>query len=183
MKKERDPTPEEFEKFLRWLDSDRDAAGRKFNVIQTRMTQIFASRGCIDAEALADEVSNRVAVRIDSCVVKYNDPFRCCLGFLDNVYLEHLRDGRRPRPDPPPRRDTETLEMEDRCLKRCLEHLGKPEQDLFERYYEGEKRARINARKKMAEELKLTDNALRIQAYRVRKTLRLCMDECLAEAA
>jgi hypothetical protein len=40
MKKERDPTPEEFEKFLLWLDPDRDAAGRRLNLIQTRMIQI-----------------------------------------------------------------------------------------------------------------------------------------------
>lgn len=182
MKKERDPTPEEFQKFLRWLDSDHDTAGQKFNVIQTRLSRIFMSRGCIDAEALADEVSNRVAVRIDSCVVKYNDPYRCCLGFLDNVYMEYLRDARRPPPPPPIRRDTDRLEMEDRCLKRCLGDLETPEKDLFERYFEGEKRARINARQKMAEELKLTANALRIQAFRVRRRLRLCLEECLAEA-
>lgn len=183
MKKERDPTPEEFEKFLLWLDSDRDAAGRRLNVIQTRMIKIFASRGCIDAESLADEVSNRVAVRIDSCVTKYSDPLRCCLGFLDNVHLEYLRDQQKILNTrvPPPPRPPEELEKEDKCLQQCLGDLQKPEQDLFVRYFEGQKRARINARRKLAEELHLTANALRIQAHRVRKRLRGCMEECLVQ--
>lgn len=183
MKKERDPTPEEFEKFLLWLDSDRDAAGRRLNVIQTRLIQIFVSRGCIDAESLADEVSNRVAVRIDSCVTKYNDPLRCCLGFLDNVHLEYLREQRRmlnaqvpPNPRPP-----DELEKEDQCLRRCLGDLETSEHNLFVRYFEVEKHVRIDARRKLAEDLKLTANALRIQAHRVRKRLRGCMEECLVQ--
>jgi len=183
MKKERDPTPEEFQKFLLWLDSDRDAAGRRLNVIQTRLIQIFVSRGCIDAESLADEVSNRVAVRIDSCVTKYSDPLRCCLGFLDNVHFEYLRDQRKMlnAKEPPKPRPSDELEKEDQCLKRCLGDLETPEHDLFVRYFEGEKRARIDARRKLAEELKLTANALRIQAHRVRKRLRGCMEECLVQ--
>jgi hypothetical protein len=50
------------------------------------------------------------------------------------------------------------------------------------RYFEGEGRARIDARKKLAEERNLTANALRIQAYRVRKKLREYMEECLKQA-
>lgn len=181
MKKERDPTPEEFEKLLLWFDSDRDAAGLRLNVIQTRLIQIFVSRGCVDAESLADEVINRVAVRIDSCVTKYSDPLRCCLGFLDNVYLEYLREQRKiqdAQPPPEPRPPDE-LEKEDHCLRRCLGDLQPAERDLFKRYFEGESRVRINARRKLAEELKLTANALRIQAHRIRKRLLVCMEECL----
>ena len=183
MKKERDPTPEEFEKLLLWLDSDRDAAGRRLNVIQTRMIQIFVSRGCIDPESLADEVTNRVAVRIDSCVTKYSDPLRCCFGFLDNVYLEDLRDQRKisNAREPPKPRPADELEKEDLCLDRCLGGLDTPERDLFVRYFEGEKRIRIDARQKLAEELKMTANALRIQAHRIRKRLRGCMEECLVQ--
>ena len=183
MKKERDPTPEEFEKFLLWLDSDRDAAGRRLNVIQTRLIKIFVSRGCVDAEALADEVSNRVAVRIDACITKYSDPMRCCLGFLDNVHLEYRRDQQKMlnAQAPPKPRPSDELEKEDQCLERCLGHLETPEHDLFVRYFESEKRARIDARRKLAEELKLTANALRIQAHRVRKRLRGCMEECLVQ--
>lgn len=183
MKKERDPTPEEFAKFLLWFDSDREAAGRRLNVVQNRLIQIFVSRGCVDAESLADEVANRVAVRIEACVTNYKEPLSCCLGFLDNVHREYLRDQRKILNfrEPPKPRPADELEKEDQCLRRCLGDLEKPEHDLFVRYFEGEKRARINARRKLAEELKLTANALRIQAHRVRKRLRSCMEECLVQ--
>jgi hypothetical protein len=65
MKRERCPTPEEFEKLLAWFHSDPEEAGRMFNLVHSRLIRVFASRGCVDAEALADEVTNRVAVRID----------------------------------------------------------------------------------------------------------------------
>jgi DNA-directed RNA polymerase specialized sigma24 family protein len=183
MKRERDPTAEEFEKLLRWLDCDRDGAGHRFEQIQMRLTKIFASRGCIDAETLADEVSNRVAARIDSVVEKYDDPLRCCLGFVENVYLEYLREEHKRShvKEPPKPRPAEELEREDQCLERCLRNMNVPERDLFVRYFGGERRSRINGRRKLAEELTLTANALRIQAHRIRKKVRRCLEECLSE--
>src|ERR1044071_7693839 len=92
MKRERDPTPEEFEKLLAWLDSDRDEAGRKFQTIHSRLIKVFTSRGCVDAATLGDEVVNRVAVRIDTLTKNYPDPLRCCLGFVENVHREYIKD-------------------------------------------------------------------------------------------
>lgn len=66
MKRERDPTAEEFEKLLGWIDPDSEVAGHKLQLIQSRITKMFISRGCREAETLTDEVSNRVAVRIDN---------------------------------------------------------------------------------------------------------------------
>src|SRR5262245_25132118 len=82
MKRERQPTREEFEKLLAWFDPDPDKAAQTFNLIHSRLIKVFASRGCVDAEILADEVTNRVSVRIDSIMENYSDPFRCCLGFV-----------------------------------------------------------------------------------------------------
>lgn len=184
MKKERDPTPEEFEKLLVWLDSNTNASG-SYQRFQGRAIQIFVSRGCgVDAESLADEVSNRIAVRIDTLVEKYPDPMRCWLGFVDNVLLEWVRDRRKidnaqpPPPLPPP----DELEREDNCLEQCLQTFVPAECDLFRRYFGGERRNRIKDRRKLAEELKLTANALRIQAHRLLKRARVCMEECLAQA-
>lgn len=181
MKRERDPTPEEFEKFLAWLDPDRDEAGRRFKLIHSRLIQIFASRGCIDGESLADEVINRVAVRIDNVMKNYSEPLRCCIGFVENVHREHLRDRKKQDAikEPTPPRPTEELEREDECLRECLNDLEQSERDLVAQYFQGEKRAKINGRKKLASELKLTANALRIQAHRLRKRLLQCMRMCL----
>jgi hypothetical protein len=183
MKKERDPTPEEFEKFLLWLGSNDDGSDSRFIFVQSRLIQIFASRGCSDAESLADEVINRVAVRIDTVVQKYPDPLRCCLGFVDNVYREYLRDEKKKSSarEPPKRRPAEELESEDQCLQQCMGDLEKTEQYLFVQYFGGEKPARKDARKNLREERRLTENALRIQAHRLRKRLHECMRECLGQ--
>ena len=184
MKKERDPTPEEFEMFLAWLDSNREEAGRRLKVIQSRLIQIFISRGCIDAEALADEVVNRVAVRIEKVKRDYSDPPRCCVGFVENVVREYLRDERNKSNAiwPPPPRPTIELEREDSCLSECLEGLATPDRELVVRYFHGEKRVKIAGRKKLAEERMLTANALKIQAFKLRKKLRLCLETCLNHA-
>ncbi|HEY6806331.1 MAG TPA: hypothetical protein VI306_22315 [Pyrinomonadaceae bacterium] len=182
MKRERPPTPEEFDKLLAWLAADREEAGQTFNVINSRLTKVFALRGCVDAESLAEEVINRVAVRIDKVLESYSDPLRCFLGFIDHVYREDAREREqqrrlvekeiKPRP-------TEELEQEDQCLEDCLSNLTKTERDLVERYFLGEKRVRINNRKQLATELALTINALRIRAFHLRKQLNLCLVACL----
>lgn len=184
MKKERDPTKEEFDKLLLWLAPDRDEAGEKLKLIQLRLTQIFASRGCVDAESLRDEVINRVAVRIDVLMQRYSDPLACCIGFVDNVYREYLREQAmqmNARASPPPR-PSEELEREDDCLKECLGDLHPSERDLVVRYFHGEKGAKkVTARKMLAAELKLTANALRIHAHRLRKKVLQCLQDCLEQ--
>ncbi len=189
MKRERDPTPEEFEKLLDWLDSDRDEAGRKYKNIQFRLTRILISRGCIDSETLVDEVMNRVAVRIDEIVKTYEgNPARCFQGFAEKICLEYFRDLKGRSDVDPPSCDINNKnelerqrerEQEDNCLTRCMDQLAIADNELFRRYFQDEKRARIDARKKLAAELRLTDNALRIKAHRIRLRLRRCMEECL----
>jgi len=183
MLKERDPTGEELEKLLAWFDSDREKGAVKFQTINARLIRVFSSRGCgVDADSLADEVLNRVAVRIDTVILKYPDAVRCCLSFIDNVYHEWYRQQcRKAKANPPPSpRPAEVLEREDECLKQCLESVTKPDRDLFERYFQSEKH--IEPRKKLALELAVTANALRIRAHRIRKQLRHCLIECLGEA-
>lgn len=184
MKRERYPTREELDKLLLWLKPDREEAGEQLRTLNCRLIQIFASRGCVDAECLADEVIHRVAVRIDTVTQKYPDPSRCCLGFVDNVYREYLRDEQKKataKPPPPPR-PAEELEREDECLNKCLGELLQPDRELLERYFQHMKRAKIVSRQKLAEELNLTANALRIKAHRLKKSVLGCLQTCLEQA-
>lgn len=184
MKKERDPTKEEFQKLLLWLDEDETEAGRKLTVIQSRVTKILISRGCVDADDLTIEITNRITVRIDQVKQSYPDPLRCFLGFLQKVYREWLRDEvikREARPPEPPR-PAEVLEREDSCLKKCLAELSSEERDTFVRYFGGEGPARREERNKLAIEQDRTTNALRIQAHRLRKKTLKCLRACLEEA-
>lgn len=181
MKRERAPTAEEFEKLLGWIDPDPQQAAHKFLVIQSRITKSFISRGCVDAETLTDEVTNRVAVRIDNLIKNYTNPLQCLLGFVDNVHREYLREERKhANVQPPPKpRPVEVLEKEDECLEECMSTLLQRERDLFNRYFNVEKRTKGRVRTELAEELKLTVNALRIQAHRLRVRLLDCLETCL----
>lgn len=183
MKKERPPTEEEFNKLLLWFHPDRDTAADLLAKTQTRLIQIFTSRRCYDAEEMMDEVINRVAVRINTVVNKFPNAAHCCLAFVDNVYREWLRDEKLKNSarEPPKPRPTEVLEQEDQCLAKCLKTLEKSDREIFERYFAGEGRARIDAREQLAKEKGFTANGLRIKAHRLRKRMRLCIEECLSE--
>lgn len=154
-----------------------------FNLVHSRLIKVFASRGCVDAEALADEVINRVAVRIDKVMTTYSDPLRCCLGFVEFVYQEYQREEqKRHNFVDPQRRSTEELEKEDQCLTQCLGNLPESERELLLLYFQGEKRARIDRRKQLAVQLVLTANALRIRAYKLRKEMHQCLVTCLSQS-
>ena len=181
MKRERDPTREEFDKLLLWLDSDRNKAAAKFEQIEARLIRIFVSRGCVEDDSLKDEVINRVATRIDTIRDKYPDVLRCFLGFVDNVHREYLREQKKlsEAVPPPPPSSPEDLEREDQCLRECLAALTEAEQYLLVNYFQGETGTRIPNRKTLAKELRLSANALRCQAHRVRKKAYLCLENCL----
>lgn len=187
MKRERDPTAEEFAKLLVWFDGDSEVAGTKYESRRAWLIRVFAGRGCEDPARLADEVMNRVAVRIDKLVSAYDDPIKCLHGFAENVYREYLAEKNRtqplddgtPAPLPPDEDELQRKEQEDTCLSRCLAELSRPESDLFRRYFQEVKAAKIKARKNLQSELQLTANALRIKAFRIRRRLRVCMEGCL----
>lgn len=183
MKKERSPTEEEFDKLLLWFHPDRNTAADLQAKTQTRLIQIFTSRSCPDADELCYEVINRVAVRIDTVREKFPNAAHCCHSFIENVYREWLRDQKLKNNarEPPKPRPAEVLEREDRCLTRCLKILDEPDRDLIVRYFAGEGRARIEAREKLAQERGMTLNGLRIKAHRLRKRMRLCIEECLSD--
>ena len=191
MKREREPTQEELDKLLAWLDLDRDVAAAKYETIRNGLIRFFLFRECIDSGMLADEVINRVSVRIDKVIEKYSEPAKCFHGFAGNVYREYLQD--HPRqvdtdpsvfPDPPDdEEERNRLELEDECLNRCMGKLTPADNDLFRRYFQELTPAKIKIRKKLAAELRLTGNALAIKVGRIRKRLRECMKECLAEAS
>lgn len=184
MKRERAPIREEFDKLLRWLDSDRDKAAARLQQIEARLIRVFVSRGCVEDDALKDEVINRVTTRIDTVRQNYPDPLRCCLAFVDNVHREYLREQKKIKEavPPPPPSPPEELEKEDQCLRECMSELNAAEQYLLVNYFKGETGTRIPNRKRLAQELKLSPNALRCQAHRLRKKVRLCLQNRLEKA-
>ena len=173
----------EFDRLLHWLDSEREKAGIRYEFIRKRLIKIFVCRGAAVPEDLADQTINRVAQKLPEIQAIYTgDPAHYFCGVAVNIFRESLRKAKAeavvpPNPDPP-----DDDERDYACLEKCMETLPAMERDLVVAYYQEEKHAKIDNRKKLAERLGLGLNALRIRACHIRKTLRECVEQCrLAE--
>lgn len=186
MKKDLTITEEAFNKFLFWLNSDRDEAGRKYEVIRRHLIIILTCRGCADAEELADETINRVIRRAQEMAETYiGDPTPYFITVANHLYLEYLAKHRPPVDLPdnlpqPPGPDPEE-EREYTYLETCLQELTPANRDMLLQYYQEDKQAKIDHRKKLAKKMGIDLNALRIRAHRARVALQKCIDKCLTD--
>jgi DNA-directed RNA polymerase specialized sigma24 family protein len=169
------PTQDGFDKLLRWLDPDRDIAGAKYGKIQSRLISFFSVRGCGDADDLADATFNVVMSRIDWLMENYvGEPMLYFYGVARKIYLESIKP--KPKPDPPPPgSDGEEIEEVFQRLEDCLQELSAEERDWAIRYHQGDKRQKIENRKKLADELRISRNALRIRLCHIHSRLRDCI--------
>jgi hypothetical protein len=181
MKRREPPDQVAFDKLLFWLDPDREKAGEKYEKIQRRLIRIFTARGCCDADDLADVTMNVVSSKIDWLIANYvGDPSLYFYAVAKKIYLESIK----PRPEPPPPAplpDNSEVERACACLDRCLLELDPGEALLITRYHEDDGRGRIQYRKQLAAELKISRNALRIRACHLHARLKLCVEKCLAD--
>jgi len=184
-------TEEAFDKLLAAFSPDSDEAARQYEALRIRLIRFFEWRGVPLADSRADETLNRVARRIDEGkqvdnVVAY--AYR--VAYL--VFLEALKEPELididlemtslPTIDPPQFEDTEH-ERRQRCLERCLSELTIDNQKLLLSYFSEQQRQKIQLRRKLAEQLKITLDALRIRVHRMRKDLEECILECMRQAA
>lgn len=170
---------EDFDRLLCWLDSDADQAGLIYEKIRWRLIAILASRGCPIPEELADETIDRVARRVVDIQETYvGDKAIYFLGVMNNVHHEFLKRPAMPRP-PELNDDAEAKEKTHLCLDKCLNMLAPHSRQLIERYYAENKRAKIDLRKRIAEEFSVSIGTLRLRALRIREKLQTCIDQCL----
>lgn len=192
MKKDWVLTQDAFDTLLDWLDADRDRAGRKYESIRLRLIKIFNCRGCHEAEELADETINRVVARVVELAGGYKgDPALYFYGVSQKVHLEYLRKAHSQPINLPLAKEsglntpaidlTSNIEPEYECLERCLEQLPPDNRDLVLRYYQQERKAKIEHRKSLARELGIAVNALRIRAHRIRLVLQRCVRDCVEQ--
>lgn len=182
MNKNWDMSTESFEALLAWLDPDREKAGLKYEQIRTGLINFFTGRGHCEAEDLADETINRVISRLHEIRNQVTgERARYFFGVARKVQLEYLRRKFPPAP-PDSATDTNRVEIEYRCLEECIAKLSPENRELVLRYYEADGRRKIDQRKRLAEELGIAPNALRIRAYRVRAALQKCLEKCVEDA-
>ena len=182
-KKEWNLTQETFAKFLNWLNPDPDQAGTKYEEIRRRLIKIFACRGCDCPEDLADETINRVVRKVPEIAESYEgDPALYFYGVARYVHHEYLREKPLSQP-PPPAAEPSGTEEEYECLEQCMESLPARSKEVVLQYYQEEKHAKIEHRKRLAERRGIPLNALRIRACRIRMQLQACVIECLQNKA
>ena len=172
-----------FDKMLSWLDADREQAGKRYEKIRRRLIEIFASRGCQEAEDLADETINRVARKSQDVAEGYvGDPAYYFYAVAKKIILEYLR-AKPPAVVLPAPVSADEVEREHACLERCLEHLTEQDRELILHYYSEVRRVKIDQRKGLAQRLGIAPNALRIRIHRIKLTLKHCVYECLGQTA
>jgi RNA polymerase sigma factor (sigma-70 family) len=181
-------TPETFEMLLAALDgSDHDAAGREYLRIRRNIVRFFEGRGFYDADAHADEVLDRVTKKLS--LTQIQDIRQYVYGVARMLMLEirKRRDKENraaalmPESEFPQARMEEAAETESKllCLNECLAKVDPDGREIILRYYHGEKRAKIENRKSLAESLGIPQNALRSRALRLRDRLEGCILSCL----
>jgi RNA polymerase sigma factor (sigma-70 family) len=173
---------ESFEGLLDWLDPNREQAAIKYEQVRCGLISYFIFRAPCDAEDLADETINRVSSRLGEIELEANgERTRYFYGVARKVHLEYLRR-KTPHPPSEPQVDSERVEVEFRCLEECISKLSPEHRQLVLRYYQADGRQKIEQRKKLADELGIAPNALRIRAYRIRAALQKCLEKCVDDS-
>ena len=177
-------TPESFERLLAWLDPDSEKAAHAYLRLQAGLIRIFAHRGCNEPEHLADDTIDRVAAKIDWLINNYiGEPQRYFYGVARNVCHEYERQQFARLPLLVTETvDSEEIEKEYECLDQCIEELSAIERQIVLDYHEQEKHQRITNRKRIATELGISLNALRIRMHRIHMRLKGCFELCLENA-
>ena len=182
MNKDWELSQEAFDALLDWLDSDREQAALTYEKIRRGLIKIFTGRGSVEPEDLADETINRVTSKLKEIGKDFSgDPERYFYGVANYVYMEYLRR-KIPQALPPMPSDPGSIELEYDCLERCIERLTKEHRELLLRYHGADGSAETEHRRALAEELGIAPNALRIRVYRIRMSLKECVEKCIERA-
>ena len=172
---------EPFDALLEWLDTDRETAGQRYEVIRAGLIRMLISNGLSDAEHYADETIDRVIKRLPEIKETYvGDPVKYFHGVARNV----IREARRRKEvliDIVPDRFLQEPYKSDtsECLSQCLGLLPSDKQEFILDYHLYKGHSKIEHHRQMAGELDITEGALRTRAHHLRVTLEKCVLECI----
>jgi len=172
---------------------DRAAAGERYEAIRRRLLTLFAARhtgSAVDTNALADETLDRVARRLHEGIVLESSIESFVLGVARNVAREKWKGIKEVEIQPtanPVAAESDSPDyglLRDRdstleCLEKCLAELLPRPRSWVMQFYTGTGGLKIAARKRLAGELGLDLNALRVRLFRIRAKLETCVQDCL----
>jgi RNA polymerase sigma factor (sigma-70 family) len=192
MPRNSDIPSDSFNELLDWLNPDRDLAARMYEEIRRDLIKVFGWNKCIDPEGMADETFDRVARK----AYQLKDSFQgnrklFFYGVANNLIKEYRKTVRtyvsldevEIAENPPAKFEEETAEAREECLRTCLLELTVENRNLLIAYYAKEKRAKIDQRAKMAQQLGVSIETLRVRMCRIRSALVECIERCLDERA
>jgi len=158
-----------------------DAAA--YEALRRRLIQFFRLHVPADADDLADVVLDRLARRIHEGIDVASVP-SYALGIARMVLHEaRAKSARRHLaeadptlvPDEDASDEARDLESVLAALRACLDAAGASARQLILTYYGGDGSARIATRKRLADEHRISLNALRNRALRLRDALEECV--------
>ena len=175
---------------LAWLNPEPETAALIYETLRADLIRIFLWRGCSDPEGMADETIIRVTQKVGEMAASYiGPPTSYFYGVAKNMLHEY--DRRRDINLSPQAKQfilpaplTEEDDSSERvyeCFELCLKRLEARERKLVIRYYDGQGKAKIAGRKRLADKLGIDLNALRVRTRRIRAKLRECIEKCLAK--
>jgi RNA polymerase sigma factor (sigma-70 family) len=178
---------EGLDRFLSRLNQDRELGGEEYERVRGRLILYFQCRDIVQAEDCADEVINRVILKLETGH-QIRDLVTYIFGVARMVLLETHRSQLRVQEiedenmvSPMPSDEDDELQLQIDCLTRCLQSLPSEDRDLITQYYQEEKRAKIKLRQELAQRFEIDLNALRVRAYRLRNSLQKCVRKCARE--
>jgi len=170
-----------FDDLLAWLDSDRDKAAQKYETIRAGLIRTFVAKGFSGAEDMADEAITRVTRRLPEIRDGYvGEPARYFHGVARNI----IREAYRPKEIATDTIPVSWMQVTNRsdlyeCLLQCLKFLPPEKRDIALDYHVYEGHDKVEQHKAMAEELGISENALRGRAHRIRNELEKCVMQCV----
>jgi DNA-directed RNA polymerase specialized sigma24 family protein len=180
-------TSEAFDKLLASMDPDRDRAGEIYQEIRAHLIRVFMWRGCLTAEDYADETINRVAQKL-AAGENFADLPTYFFGVARMLLKEFHRNQERERRTlqelaaPNLAGSSGELDLRLDCLEECLRKQSDADRETILAYYDGDKRTKIDNRKRLAERLNVSVNTLRMQTRRLREKLESCVLKCVARS-
>lgn len=188
MKENRTLLQEHFDALLSLFSENREEAGKAYESLRGRLVQFFLKKNCAQAEQLADETLNRLALKAETFDRGRNlDVAAFAFGFAAKVHLAYLRgpdkassplEREGPHVTDAPQM-TPADEAEFDCLDACLQELSAEDRDLIIKYYSKEGAEKIELRRQLAEFMDIKPEALHMRVFRIKSRLRECVRSCM----
>ncbi len=172
-------------RLLARLDPDAGRAGLEYEKLRRSLVKFFDWRGAWPPDECADVSLDRLARKLEEETV-VQDVRTYAHGIARLVLLERLRlpvfsqiDETHDLAGVSPARADDEGELLRDCFDRCLAAIPAEGRSIVVRYYESERQAKISNRRRLADTLGVSENALRSRVQRLRDRLEHCVQACV----